>query len=366
MSTAEMNDEHGPSVPGQNTQSGFNRLRRLGIASWSGVGIILLALLIAGGLSALSGILTPLIIAVILGTVLEPVVTWLEKRRVPRVLAAVIVLLAAVSVGTGITVVVVRGFVQQIPEISRQLLHGWSVVTGWLHSLNIDPSWLEQLRITAGDYMSLAGQGAVGFAAGALYGTVLVSIGIFFALYFLFFVLRDGRVFPAWFARITAQDEGLVTAIDAQVRQSLRGYFSGTAVTALVTGPIFVIPLILLGIPLVLPIIILYFFLSFVPYIGAWITGAFAVLIAFGFGGGPAALIVALSLLVSNGAVQAAVNSWALGSSLKLHPVVVLLSTIIGGVVAGVLGMVVGPPVMSAIQKATATVRNYRAGVRSS
>ena len=98
------------------------------------------------------------------------------------------------------------------------------------------------------------------------------------------------------------------------------------------------------------------------PYIGAWITGAFAVLIAFGFGGPSAALIVGIALLVSNGPIQNAVLSWALGSSLSVHPVLVLLSTIAGGVVAGALGMVLGPPVVSATQKALATLRNYHAG----
>lgn len=101
--------------------------------------------------------------------------------------------------------------------------------------------------------------------------------------------------------RVTGRDEALVTAIDENVRQSLRGYFTGTA------------------------------------------------------------LIVALSLLVSNGPIQNVVLSWALGSSLKIHPVMVLISTIGGGVVEGILGMVLGPPVVSAVQKAVATVRNFRA-----
>lgn len=340
--------------------SGFTRLRRLGIASWSAVGVILLVVVVGGGVSALSGILVPLVIAVILGTVLEPVVGWLVARKMPRALAAAIVLLVATALATGIVIVVVRGFVHQIPEISQQLMLGWTHALQWLRSLDIDPVWIEQLRKAGGGYLADAGRGAMGFVTSALYGTVTFAIGSFFALYFLYFVLRDSRMFPAWLARVTGQDEQLVSEIDANVRQSLRGYFSGTALTALITGPIFVIPLLVLGIPLVIPMIILYFILSFVPFVGAWLTGGFAVLIAFGFGGPSAALIVSLSLLVSNGPIQNIVLSWALGSSLKLHPVTVLLSTIGGGVVAGALGMVLGPPVMSALQKAFATVRSYR------
>lgn len=356
------NDAAGLGVELSNpvSESGFGRLRQLGVASWSAVGVILLVVVVAGGISALSGILTPLVIAVILGTVFEPVVTWLVKLRLPRTLAAAIVLLVATALAMVVAVVVVRGFIQQMPEITRQLLSGWDQLMAWVRSLDIDPAWIDQLRKAGSEYAGVAGRGAMGLATGAIFGAVSFGIGTFFALYFLFFVLRDGQIFPAWVARITGQDRELLAQIDVNVRQSLRGYFSGTAVTALITGPIFVIPLLLLGIPLVIPMIILYFFSSFVPYVGAWVTGAFAVLIAFGFGGAPAALIVALSLLVSNGVVQSAVNSWALGSSLNLHPVMVLLSTIIGGVVAGVLGMVLGPPVMSAIQKAWATVRSYR------
>ena len=341
-------------------RSEYSRLRKIGVTSWSVVGVAVAAILIAGGLSALSGIVVPLIIAVILGTVLEPVVGWLTAHRVPRALAAAVVLLAIIGLTTGIAVVVVRGFIHQLPEISAQLMKGWAQLLHWLRSFDINPVWLEQLRTAGSEALSGAGSGAMGMVTGAVYGVISFSLGTFFAVYFLYFVLRDSRSFPAWLARVTHRDEALVTAIDANVRQSMRGYFSGTALTAVITAPIFVIPLLLLKIPLILPTIILYFVLSFVPFVGAWITGAFAILIAFGFGGPNAALIVTISLLVSNGPIQNVVLSWALGSSLKLHPVTVLIATIGGGVVAGALGMVLGPPVMSALQKAFVTVRQFR------
>ena len=53
---------------------------------------------------------------------------------------------------------------------------------------------------------------------------LLVAIGLV-----LFFVLRDGRMFPGWVARVTGQDKELFAEIDTQVQHSLRGYFSGTA-----------------------------------------------------------------------------------------------------------------------------------------
>ena len=354
---AEATRQRAPGSQG----SALSGLKKLGVASWSLLGVILLAILIAGGLSALSNIVVPLIIAVILGTVLEPLVTWLVKKRMPRALAATLVLSLATIAAAGMTWVLVIGFVHQVPEISAQILHGWNQVMQLLHDLDLDPSWMDQLRYTGMQYLEGAGRGAMGLVTSAVFGTVSLSIGVFFALYFLFFVLRDGKLFPQWLARITKQDTELLEEIDGEVQQSLRGYFSGTAITAVITGPIFVIPLMVLGIPLVIPMIILYFVLSFIPFVGAWLTGAFALLIAFGFGGPSAALIVGAGLLISNGPIQNIVSAWALGTSLKLHPVMVLIATMAGGVVAGVLGMVLGPPVMSALQKTIATVQAYRA-----
>ena len=343
----------------ENPETGYSKLRRLGTGSWSAIGLILLVIVIAAGLSALSTIVVPLVIAVILGTVLEPVVTWLTKLRVPRALAATLVLLLACVVTTILAVVLVRGFVHQIPEISQQLARGWVQLISWVQSLDLNSTWLEQIRAAGNDMIGRLGTGAFGFVTSAIYGTVSLALGLFFAVYFLFFVLRDGRMFPGWVARVTGQDKELFAEIDTQVQHSLRGYFSGTAITAVITGPIFVLPLLLLGIPLVIPMIILYFVLSFIPFLGAWLTGVFAILIAFGYGGPSAALIVGLGLLISNGPIQNVVSAWALGSSLKIHPVTVLIATMVGGVIAGALGMVLGPPVMSALQRSYTAVKAH-------
>lgn len=340
---------------------GLARLRTWGLASWCALGIVALVAVIAIALGAVSGIVVPLVIAAIVGTVLEPLVEFLERRRVPTTLATVLALLVAVAVAGGMVALVVWGFLQQVPEISRQLAVGWASLVEWGRSLDLDVAWLDYLRTTFQQYAPQLGQGLLGALGSTFSGVVSFTIGTFFAVFFLFFVLRDARAFPAWLANSTHLDAGLVDDVATIAKQSLRGYFRGIALTAVITAPIFMVPLILLGVPLALPIFVLYFFTSFIPFIGAWLTGAFAVLIAFGSGGAPAALIVALSLLVSNGTIQNAVSSWALGSALKIHPVVVLLATIIGGTVAGLIGMVLGAPLVAAVVRSLRAVREHRA-----
>jgi predicted PurR-regulated permease PerM len=327
-------------------------LRRAGLASWSALGIIALAVVVALGLSAVSGILVPLVVAVLLGIVLEPLAALLRRFRVPPTLSVVLALLVAV---------VVRGFLAQWPEIYRQLMAGWSSLLNWVRSLDLEADVLDRARVALEGHAAGLAEGVVGAVASTFYGALSLFMGIFFALFFLFFTLRDADRFPAWLSRTGGFDPAEVTEVVALSRESVRGYFRGTAITAVVTAPIFMVPLVLLGIPLAVPIFILYFFLSFIPFLGAWITGAFAVLIALGTGGPSAALIIGITFIISNGTIQSAVNSWALGSSLRLHPVAVLLATMIGGTVAGLLGMVIGAPVLAACVKSIAAIRALRA-----
>ncbi|GEE02319.1 AI-2E family transporter [Gordonia spumicola] len=334
-------------------------IRSVGVVSWSIVGVIIVVIVAALAVSAVSGILIPLVIATILGIVLEPVAAALRRRRVPPVLATLIVMLGTVVAVGAMSALVIVGIVDQWSQIYDQLMVGWSALLEWLRDHDLDTQLAEHARTAVTDYAPQLGQGLLGVVTSTFYGLLSLILGTFFALFFLFFVLRDGYRFPAWVAKAGLDPIEVSTVADLS-RKSVRGYFSGTAKTAVITAPIFMIPMLILGVPLPIPIFILYFFLSFLPYIGAWVTGAVVVLIAFGSGGTTAALIMAVTFVVSNGSIQSAVSSWALGSSLKIHPVLVLLSTIIGGTVAGMIGMVLGPPVVAAVVKSVAAVRDLR------
>ena len=344
-----------------NDPSQTSRLRGIGATSWALLGIIALTVVIATGLSAISGILVPLVIAVIVGSLLEPFVLWLERRGVKQTLSAVIATLVALAGTGGVLVIIVQGLLGQAPQITRQMVAGWNSMLGWVRSLDLDVVLLEQLRVNVERYLPEFGRGVFGVLSGTFSGAIAFAFGTFFAFFLLFFMLRDLRTFPSWLARIAKADAPLLTEMADAVKASLRGYFKGIAITALVTGPIFIIPFLLLKLPLVVPIFILYFVLSFIPFLGAWITGAVAVLIAFGTGGPTAALIIGLTFLISNGTIQSFVSSWALGSALKIHPVAVLLATMIGGTIAGLIGMVLGAPLVAATIKSLDALHRHRA-----
>lgn len=336
------------------------RLLRVGRVSWAAIGVVVLLVIVSTALGAITGIVVPLIVAFIVGVVLEPLVQRLERWGVSRILASVAALFVAIGLAVATATIVVRGFLGELPQIYRQLEAGWTSLVAWGKTLDVDPVLLERARANLDDYAPRLAQGLVGLASGTFSGALAFVMGTFFALFFLFFVLRDGRDFPGWLARTASWDPGLTGEVATVVQRSLRGYFKGIAVTALVTAPIFMVPLLILRVPLAGSIFILYFVLSFIPFLGAWITGVFAVLIAFGSGGASAAAIIALTFVISNGTIQSAVSSWALGSALRIHPLVVLLSTLIGGTVAGLLGMILAPPLVAATTRSIQVVRERK------
>ena len=120
------------------------------------------------------------------------------------------------------------------------------------------------------------------------YGAISLFIGIFSRCSSS--TIRDGCKFSGWIARSTGLDHDTVNDVVRISRDSVRGYFRGTAITAILTAPIFIILLLILRIPLVLPIFVLLL-LPLVPAVRRGLDrGIFAVLIAFGAGGLPAAL----------------------------------------------------------------------------
>lgn len=182
---------------------------RLGRVSWFALGIIALLVVAALALSAISGILVPLVVAVILANVLEPLVDRLKRIGVPAALSGMIGVLVAVAVGAvgaGAAAIVVVGFIQQWSEIYRQILLGWNSVVSWAADLDVDPSWLTHARVAFESHAGQLGQGVLGAVTSTFYGAISAILGVFFALFFLFFALRDADRFPHFLARLTHFD----------------------------------------------------------------------------------------------------------------------------------------------------------------
>jgi predicted PurR-regulated permease PerM len=326
------------------SSSAPNWLRNLGIQSWLFIGLVLASVVILAVMATLNQIVTSLIISLLLAILSRPLVDWLEHHKVPRSLGTVLTMAFILIVLIGLIVIVVKGFWQQAPEISYQLRVGWVNLQASLLQFNIELPSASETSAALTDALPAIFEGLFGFLGSTLSTVIGFFVGLYFSIFSLFFFLRDTDQIEAWIAHRINRSPEVGTTIVKDAGQTVLIYFRGTGLTALITSVVVAIALLILNVPLVGSILILYFFTSFIPYLGAWIAGAFAVLIALGAGGVQTALIILTAVIVSNGVLQSVVSSWALGSMLKIHPLVIFLVTIVAGMVGGVLLMILAVP----------------------
>ena len=118
----------------------------------------------------------------------------------------------------------------------------------------------------------------------------------------------------------------------------------------------------LLGVPLAGTIAAVTFIGAYIPYLGAWSAGAFAVLIALGGAGTDAAIGMAVIQLLANGILQQMVQPIAYGAALGIHPLAVLVVTIAGGALFGAAGLILAAPLTSAAARISADLSRAAAG----
>jgi predicted PurR-regulated permease PerM len=193
--------------------------------------------------------------------------------------------------------------------------------------------------------------------------SALSSIVFFLAMtaLSLFFLLKDGPTIRAWTEKHMGVPRDIAHTITQRVLGSLRGYFLGTTIVAAFNAGVVAIGAWVLGVPLVGTIAAVTFVGAYIPYIGAWSAGAFAVLIALGGAGTEAATGMIVLQLFANSVLQQFVQPFAMGTALGLHPLAVLVVTIAGGALFGTVGLILAAPLTSAVVRISGDLAQARA-----
>jgi predicted PurR-regulated permease PerM len=137
--------------------------------------------------------------------------------------------------------------------------------------------------------------------------------------------------------------------ITGDVVESMRRYFLGVTIVAAFNGVVVGLGAWLLGVPLAGTIAVVTFVTAYIPFIGAFVAGAFAVVLALGAQGAGIALVMLVIVLLANGLLQNIVQPIAFGATLNLHPLVTLVVTIGAGALFGMAGLILAAPLTSAI-----------------
>jgi putative heme transporter len=336
-------------------------LRDVGLTAWLLVGVTLFLVGSVWLLALTSTIVLPVIAAAVVASVASPLVRWLRRRGVPRGLGAGLLLLAIVALGTFVVFIIVAGITSQTDDLGGHLSDAKNTIEGWAKDLGVDDGTATDAKNEASSSTSSAVSALLnGLGTGI---SELSSLVFFLALTVLslFFLLKDGPTIRAWGERHLGVPVPVAHRINQRILESLRGYFLGVTIVAAFNGVVVGLGALLLGVPLAGTLVVVTFLAGYIPYIGAWTAGAFAVLIALGGAGTDAAVAMIVVELLANGILQQLVQPFAMGAALGIHPLAVLVVTIAGGALFGAVGLILAAPLTAAAVRISADLSRARA-----
>ncbi|MEU6236752.1 AI-2E family transporter [Kitasatospora sp. NPDC047058] len=271
---------------------------------------------------------------------------WMVRHGVGRSLAAGLTCAVLVVAGGGVIALLVNSLVHSAPQIADALQEAGGRLAEWLgpsgekirHALDNARGETNSLINTLTDSVLFG----LGLATQVLTGAVL-------SLALVFFFLRDGhRTGDVIRSYLPARSAETVIACADRAFEAMAGFMRGTTLIALIDAFFITVGLLLLGVPGAPGLGALVFMGAYIPFIGAFLSGTVAVLVALADGGlGTAlwALGVVLAVQVIEGNVlQPLIQS----RTVELHPATIMVAVVAGSGIAGILGALLAVPVCAA------------------
>ena len=302
-------------------------------------------------------IVIPFMIAILVAALLVPLVHFLQRHKWPKGLAIAVAMLGTIAIVAGLIFVVVSQIRSGYPDLQERSIRAYEdfklyLADSPLRLSDADISaYIDQAvaAIQKDSQALVSGALSVGSTAGH------VLAGLLLTLFATLFILIDGRGIWHW----------IVGLFPRRARQAVDG--SGRAgwitLTTFVKVQIFVaavdaigiglgawiLGLIFGGFPLVIPIAIAVFLGSFIPVVGAVLTGTIAVFVALVYLGPiPALIMVGIVLLVQQ--VEGHVlQPLVMGTAVKVHPLAVVFAVAAGSFTAGIPGALFAVPVIAVL-----------------
>jgi putative heme transporter len=321
--------------------------------------------------NVLSHVIIPLTIALLLTALLSPFVGILTNRvGMPRSLATAIVVLVGIAAVAGILTGVITQFAGGLPELSNKTAQGVQDIRDWLQSgpLHLKNSQLDSFGDTVQNWLTQNRGKLTTTAAATAAATIEALTGIFLVLFSLFFFLRDGRVIWRFF--VAVMPPATRDALDHSGQAAwgtLVSYVRATVIVAFIDAIGIGIVLAAVRVPsgFVFPLAALVFLFSFIPIIGATLSGAVAVLIAGVTVNWLSALIVLAGVIVVQQLEGHVLQPLIMGKAVAIHPLAVIAAIAGGLVLAGLIGALVAVPMVAMFNTGVRALLERRRQIRS-
>ncbi|MDP9805640.1 putative PurR-regulated permease PerM [Trueperella bonasi] len=333
-------------------------LRTAAAWSWRIIVIAIIAIALGWFLLQFSTIVIALMIALLLAVILEPVSSRLQNRwGWPPAAAAAAALIGLVLVITGLLAGAGTGIVAGVSDLTEQVVEGIStliaVISEQFPNLrsSLDDAWgSAQETIRQNSSSILGGVASVGSTVTSFF------TGLILTFFSLFFFLKDGRRLWHWLVRLApTSQQTQINEAGIRAWVTIGNYTRTQAIVAAVDAVGIAAVAMLLKTPfsLAFPIAVVVFLFSFIPIVGAFLSGFLAVVIVLVNTQSIAmALLMLLGVIVVQQLEGNVLQPVLQGNALNMHALAIVIFVTGGSAVAGIFGALFAVPVAAAINTA--------------
>ncbi|HBW20663.1 MAG: AI-2E family transporter [Streptosporangiaceae bacterium] len=310
-------------------------------------------------------VVLPLIAALLLTALLQPLTARLRRVGMTDLLATWCTFIAAIVVIAGVITLTANRVSADYPTLAAEVKHTATELQRALAGapFHLHVPRLQRLTNELLHYLSQHKAVIAGTVlTGGKYAIELVT-GLILVLFITFFLLKDGARIWSWLIS-GMRPEGQRRAGQAGTAawQALTNYIRGTTAVAAIHAVFIGLALWLLGVPLLVPLIMLVFLAAYIPLVGILVVGALAILITLGTKGWIAAVILLAVFLVENQLESHLLQPLVVGRIVRLHPLGIILVLAVGGIIAGIPGAIVAVPAAAVITHAWPYLRGRDGG----
>jgi predicted PurR-regulated permease PerM len=330
--------------------------------------VLLIAVAFAGGLwffLQVRQIVLWLIVAAVLAMALEPAVGWLTRHRFKRGLAAVTVSVLAIVVLAGIVAILAVPLVNQATHLVENLpnyIHDFTKPGSPFAGIETRFHVVEKLKAQAPHLLSLiAGAGSPALTAVRTTFTVIAAIVSILTMTVL--LLMEGPRTWKWMLSLVPRERRPAAAdLGTHLLSSVGGYVRGNLFISLIAGVTAYIAMLIVGVPYALPLAVAVAVFDLIPLVGATLGAIVCVVVAAAGGGWLPAVIMAAYFIIYQQVENNLIQTTIYARTVALSPLAVLVASLCGAAVAGIVGVLLAIPVAATVVIATVEIQALRAG----
>jgi predicted PurR-regulated permease PerM len=292
-------------------------------------------------------------IAILFAIALQPAVDFLERRGMPNGAAVTLVSIAALAAVGLLAWAVIPPLVSQTTELIQAIPGAIDDITagrGPLGFLQTDYGLADRAREFLEGRSSEGVLGVTSPALEVLRGILTAVVATVTIFFMVFFLLREGRRWVnAGVDLLPPASRPRWERVLAGVTRTIRGYVTGNLLISLIAGLVAYVTLFALGVPYALPLALLVALLDLIPLVGATLGTVLAAGVALSEGLFPCLVVVAVFIVyqqIENHLLQPLIY----GRTVQLSPLMVLISILLAGSIAGVIGALIAIPIAGSLQ----------------